>query len=84
MKQIKAEYEIKFSKKINVMTTEKYPFNKSSARVATARDFFPVLKTLVAPIFPDPTERISPRPENFTRSNPKGMDPIRYPNIKER
>ena len=60
------------------------PFPPSSKSVAIAKLFFPVLKTFVAPIFPDPTDRISPRPENFTRSNPKGMDPIRYPNIKEK
>ena len=36
------------------MTIEKYPFNKSSIRVAIARVFFLVLKTFVVPIFPDP------------------------------
>ena len=41
------------------MMIEKYPFNKSSIRVATARDFFPVLKTFVVPIFPDPISLIS-------------------------
>ena len=41
------------------MAIEKYPFNKSSTRVATARDFFPVLKTFVVPILPDPMSLIS-------------------------
>jgi len=71
MKQINAEYEIRFSKKINVMSIEKYPFNKSSTRVATARDFFPVLKTFVVPIFPDPISLISFFKKIFVKTNPK-------------
>ena len=57
------------------MTIEKYPFNKSSTRVATARDFFPVLKTFVVPIFPDPISLISFFKKIFVKTNPKGIDP---------
>ena len=54
---------------------EKYPFNKSSMRVATARDFFPVLKTFVVPILPDPISLISFFKKIFVKTNPKGIDP---------
>ena len=54
---------------------EKYPFNTSSTSVATARDFFPVLKTIVVPIFPDPMSLISFFKNIFVKTNPKGIDP---------
>ena len=59
------------------MTIEKYPFNKSSTRVATARDLFPVLKTFVVPILPDPISLISFFKKIFVKINPKGIDPKR-------
>ena len=59
------------------MMIEKYPFNKSSNSVVTARDFFPVLKTFVVPIFPDPISLISFFKKNFVKTNPKGTDPKR-------
>ena len=57
------------------MIIEKYPFIKSSMRVATARDFFPVLRTFVVPIFPDPISLISFFKNIFVKTNPKGLDP---------
>ena len=57
------------------MAIEKYPLHKSSTRVATARDFFPVLKTFVVPIFPDPISLISFFKKIFVKTNPKGIDP---------
>ena len=60
------------------MTIEKYPFNKSSTSVAIARDFFPVLKTFVVPIFPDPISLISFFKNIFVRTNPKGIEPNKY------
>ena len=57
------------------MTIEKYPFNKSSTRVVTARDLFPVLKTFVVPIFPDPISLISFFKNILVKTNPKGIDP---------
>ena len=38
---------------------EIYPFKISSNKVAAAKDFFPVRKTLVVPIFPEPISLIS-------------------------
>ena len=57
------------------MMIEKYPFNKSRMSVAAARDFFPVLKTFVVPIFPDPIFLISFFKKIFVKTNPKGIDP---------
>ena len=57
------------------MMIEKYPFIKSSTRVPAARDFFPVLKTFVVPIFPDPMSLISFFKNIFVKTNPKGIDP---------
>ena len=57
------------------MTIEKYPFNKSSMRVVIAKDFFPVHKTFVVPIFPDPISLISFFKKIFVKTNPKGIDP---------
>ena len=41
-----------------------------------ATNLFPVLKTFVAPTFPEPTFLISPNPNNFVKINAKGNDPI--------
>ena len=57
------------------MIIEKYPFNKSSMRVIIARNLFPVLKTFVVPIFPDPISLISFFKKIFVKTNPKGIDP---------
>ena len=66
------------------MIIEKYPFNKSSKSVATARDFFPVLKTFVAPIFPEPIERISWFVNALVKMRPKGIEPRMYPTTAAR
>ena len=42
----------------------------------SAKNVFPVLKTLVAPTFPEPIFLISPKPNNFVNINAKGNDPI--------
>ena len=36
-----------------------YPLNKSRTNVAVARNLFPVLRTFVVPIFPEPTSLMS-------------------------
>jgi hypothetical protein len=59
---------------ISIATT---PFNPSSSKVAMASFLFPVRRTLVAPIFPDPISRISPYPPSFVRISPKGIEPRR-------
>ena len=42
---------------------------------AVAKDFFPVLKTLVVPILPEPISLISFPKNIFVIINPNGMDP---------
>ena len=53
------------------------PLQPSSSNVIVAKLLLPVLKPLVAPIFPAPTDLMSPRPENLTRRRPNGIDPSR-------
>ena len=57
---------------------ETYPLRTSNNKVAAAKDFFPVLKTLVVPIFPEPISRISLPKNIFVIINPKGIDPNKY------
>jgi hypothetical protein len=54
----------------------------SNINVNTAINLFPVLKTFVAPILPDPIFLISPYPEIFTIIRPKGIEPIIKPKNK--
>ena len=53
------------------------PLKTSKLRTIIAKILFPVRKTLVAPIFPDPILRISPKPDTFVKINANGNDPIR-------
>ena len=52
-------------------------FDKSSIKVKSANVLFPVLKTLVAPIFPLPIFLKFFIPYNLVRISPNGMDPIK-------
>ena len=52
-------------------------FDKSSIKVKSANVLFPVLKTLVAPIFPLPIFLKSLLSNNLVRIRPNGMDPIK-------
>ena len=61
------------------ISTAQIPFEKSNRRVKKAANLFPVRKTLVAPILPDPTFRKSPSPRNFEIIIPKGTEPAKYP-----
>ena len=54
----------------------------SNINVNNAINLFPVLKTFVAPILPDPIFLISPYPEIFTIIRPKGIEPIIKPKNK--
>ena len=54
----------------------------SKINVNAAINLFPVLKTFVAPMLPDPIFLISPYPEIFTIIKPKGMDAIIKPTNK--
>ena len=49
----------------------------SKQRTTIAKNLFPVLKTLVAPTFPEPIFLISPKQNNFVKINAKDNDPIR-------
>ena len=49
---------------------------KSNNKVNKAKPTFPVRKTLVAPILPEPISRMSPSPDSFVVINPKGIEPI--------
>ena len=53
------------------------PLPPSSSRVAAARPRLPVRSTLVAPILPEPTARMSPSPAALVSSSPNGMEPSR-------
>ena len=57
---------------------QKLPKRKTSKiKVKYPISLFPVLKTLVAPMFPEPTFLISFFKKIFVNINPKGIDPIR-------
>ena len=57
------------------MKTETKPLSKSRSKVVNAKNLFPVLRTLVVPIFPDPIFLISIFEKNFVNIKPKGIDP---------
>ena len=59
------------------MKTETNPFSKSSSKVVNAKNLFPVLRTLVVPIFPEPTSLMSFLRKILVKINPKGIDPNR-------
>jgi len=61
----------------------KAPFPASNNKVHRATNLPAFLKTLVAPILPDPKLLISPWPENFVNKIPKGMDPRKYENTNK-
>ena len=53
------------------------PLLPSNINVKKAIFLLPVLKTLVAPIFPLPIFLISPKPDILVKINPKGTEPIK-------
>ena len=58
--------------------TGMYPFTASKIKVAVAKILFPVLRTFVAPILPDPIFLTSWFVKNLVNNKPKGIDPLRY------
>ena len=58
-------------------STAAAPLPPSSSRVAAARARRPVRSTLVAPILPEPTWRMSPSPAARVSSRPNGIEPSR-------
>ena len=63
------------SKYILRIKKNKKPFNISSDNTEQAIYLFPILRTLVAPIFPDPIFLISPKPKSLGIIKAKGIDP---------
>ena len=55
-----------------------YPFEMSSKSVITAKDVFPVLRTFVAPILPEPIFLISILLKTLERRRPRGIEPHMY------
>ena len=57
---------------------EIYPFKMSNNKVTMAKDFFPVLKTFVVPMFPEPIFRMSFPKNTFVIISPNGIEPRKY------
>ena len=51
----------------------------SNKTVNKASHLFPVLKTLVAPMLPEPIFLMSPYPAKRVKTKPKGIEPKKYP-----
>ena len=57
---------------------EQFPiiqYNQYNTRNIIAKDFFPVLRTFVVPILPDPIFLMSFFKNIFVKTKPKGIDP---------
>ena len=54
------------------MTTAAVPFSASNSKVAAANPLWPVRSTLVAPMLPEPIERMSVVPASFVSTRPNG------------
>ncbi len=67
---------------IKVIATGIVPFRISAIRVMSARRGVVVLRTLVAPMLPEPFWRISSLPVICVRRSPKGILPKRYAAIR--
>ncbi len=61
----------------NDIHTGTKPLRVSKKRVNRAVNLFPVLRTLVVPMFPEPISLISILETNFENKYPKGTDPIK-------
>jgi len=53
-------------------------FSISRIKVAYPTDLFPVLKTFVAPMLPDPIFLMSFFKKTLVNKKPNGIDPIKY------
>ena len=77
-KAIKAESCKCSGRNCCVMITGIYPFKISNIRVIAAKYLFPVLRTFVAPILPEPIFLISLSLKNLVKINPEGIEPLKY------
>ena len=57
------------------MMTAVYALSPSKIKVKAPKYFLPVLRTFVAPIFPEPISLRSFFKKNFVNIKPNGMDP---------
>ena len=80
MKQIKPIKYIDSGKYADVYLTERYPFPMSNIKVNKAMVLLPVLKTFVAPIFPEPIFLTSFFRKSLVKIKPNGMEPMKYDN----
>ena len=76
-KTVREHNIIKSGNKFIQIITGTYPFNASKIRVIPAKYLFPDLKTLVAPILPDPIFLISVLIKILVKRRPKGIDPLK-------
>ena len=76
-KTVREHNIIKSGNKFIQIITGTYPFNASKIRVIPAKYLFPDLKTLVAPILPDPIFLISVLIKILVITRPKGIDPLK-------
>ena len=60
------------------MRTGAIPLKMSKNKVKPAINLFPILNTLVAPIFFEPTFLMSLFKKSLVKIKPKGIDPDRY------
>tara|TARA_B100000586_G_C20101273_1_gene425009 strand:- start:1448 stop:1936 length:489 start_codon:yes stop_codon:yes gene_type:complete len=74
-KAIRPDKKIKFGKKCFVIKIGITPFAISKNKVMPAINLFPVLKTLVAPIFLEPISLISLFKNSLVKTKPKGIEP---------
>ena len=74
-KAIRADKKIKFEKKYFAIKIGTIPFAMSKNRVMPAINLFPVLSTLVAPIFLEPISLISLFKKSLVKIKPKGIEP---------
>ena len=77
-KASKAESWTYSGKRFCVITTGMYPFTTSNNKVEPAKYLLPVLRTFVAPIFPEPIFLISWSLNILVKINPNGIDPLKY------
>ena len=74
----KQESSINSGEKCFVIIIGMYPLRASKISVPTAKYLFPVLRTLVAPILPDPLFLISLLVNSLVSIRPKGIEPHKY------
>ena len=78
----KADSCVNSGKNFRVKIIGIYPLRTSNNNVVKAKYLFPVLRTFVAPMFPEPTFLISWLEKSLVMMSPKGTEPLIYENKK--